>query len=142
MNEYILDMKKNTLLLGFDFGMKNIGISIGQTITKQARALSTIKANNGSPDWSIISNLITKWQPEAIIIGLPLNMDGSPSEMSIAAERFARRIKGRFNIKVFTHDERLTSFEAKQNHQSTNHQNIIDSIAASLILESWMQQYL
>lgn len=74
------------LLLGFDYGTKQIGVGVGQVITGQARALCILKAQNGVPDWQKVEALIKEWQPDAIVVGLPLNMDGSPSEMSARGE--------------------------------------------------------
>ena len=101
------------LLLGFDYGTKQIGVAVGQAVTGQARELKVLKAQNGVPDWQQVEALIREWQPDAMVVGLPLNMDGTPSDMSARAEKFARRLNGRFNLPVFTHDERLTTFEAK-----------------------------
>jgi putative Holliday junction resolvase len=101
------------LLLGFDYGTKQIGVAVGQVITGQARELCTLKAQNGVPDWDKVQALITEWKPDAIVVGLPLNMDGTPSEMSARAEKFSRKLNGRFNLPVYTHDERLTTFRSQ-----------------------------
>ena len=74
------------LLLGIDYGSKQIGVAVGQVITGQARELCVLKAQNGVPDWQKVEALIKEWQPDAIVVGLPLNMDGSASEMSARAE--------------------------------------------------------
>ena len=132
------------LLLGFDYGTKQIGVAVGQVITGQARDLCTLKAQQGVPDWSQIEALIREWKPDAIVVGLPLNMDGTPSEMSAKAEKFSRRINGRFNVPVYTHDERLTTFEAKGERMSRGGQkgsykdNPVDAIAAMLLLQGWL----
>ena len=132
------------LLLGFDYGTKQIGVAVGQVITGQARELCTLKATQGVPDWSQIEALIREWKPDAIVVGLPLNMDGTPSEMSVKAEKFSRRINGRFNVPVYTHDERLTTFEAKGERMSRGGQkgsykdNPVDAIAAMLLLQGWL----
>lgn len=133
------------LLLGFDYGTKQIGVAVGQVITGQARDLCTLKARQGVPDWSQIEALIREWKPDAIVVGLPLNMDGTPSDMSVKAEKFSRRINGRFNLPVYTHDERLTTFEAKGERMSRGGQrgssykdNPVDAIAAMLLLQGWM----
>lgn len=133
------------LLLGVDYGTKQIGFAVGQVITGQARELCTLKAQNGVPDWAKVEALIKEWQPDAIVVGLPLNMDGSPSEMSERAEKFARRLHGRFNIPVHTHDERLTTFEAKGERMARSGQrgsyrdNPVDAIAAKLLLQGWLE---
>ncbi|MDM3887508.1 Holliday junction resolvase RuvX [Pseudomonas sp. BCRC 81390] len=133
------------LLLGFDYGSKQIGVAVGQVVTGQARELCTLKAQNGVPDWAQVEKLIAEWKPDAIVVGLPLNMDGTPSEMSARAEKFARRLNGRFNLPVHTHDERLTTFEAKGERMARGGQrgsyrdNPVDAIAAALLLQGWLE---
>ncbi|MBD1549931.1 Holliday junction resolvase RuvX [Pseudomonas typographi] len=133
------------LLLGFDYGSKQIGVAVGQSITGQARELCTLKAQNGVPDWSRLEALVKEWQPDALVVGLPLNMDGSTSEMSERAVKFARRLHGRFNLPVHTHDERLTTFEAKGERLAHGGQrgsyrdNPVDAIAARLLLQGWLE---
>ncbi|WP_447594800.1 Holliday junction resolvase RuvX [Aquipseudomonas campi] len=134
------------LLLGFDYGTKQIGVAVGQVITGQARELCVLKAQNGVPDWQKVERLIKEWQPDAIVVGLPLNMDGSKSEMSDRAEKFARRLNGRFNLPVHTHDERLTTFEAKgerlaQGQRGGYRENPVDALAAALLLEGWLAEH-
>ncbi|AYC31142.1 Holliday junction resolvase RuvX [Pseudomonas cavernae] len=135
------------LLLGFDYGSKQIGVAVGQVVTGQARELCVLKAQNGVPDWQKVEALIREWQPDALVVGLPLNMDGSPSEMSERAEKFARRLHGRFNLPVHTHDERLTTFEAKgqrlaQGQRGGYRDNPVDALAAALLLQGWLEQHL
>jgi len=133
------------LLLGFDYGTKQIGVAVGQVITGQARELCVLKAQNGVPDWQKVEALIREWQPDAIVVGLPLNMDGTPSEMSARAEKFARRLNGRFNLPVHTHDERLTTYEAKGQrmrqgqHAGSYRDNPVDALAAALLLDGWLE---
>lgn len=134
------------LLLGFDYGTKQIGVAVGQAITGQARELCVLKAQNGVPDWSQLEKLVKEWQPDAMVVGLPLNMDGTPSEMSERAARFARRLHGRFNLPVHTHDERLTTFEAKghrlaQGQRDGYRQRPVDALAAALLLEGWLTEH-
>ncbi len=127
--------------MAFDFGSQKIGVAVGQSITRSATPTAIIKATNGKPDWYRIQQLIEEWQPDRLVIGLPLNMDGSESEMSRLARKFARRLNGRFNIPFEMMDERLTSFEARDHDESSaNTGSQIDDLAASLILESWFRQ--
>lgn len=138
-------MSAPRLLLGFDYGSKQIGVAVGQAITGQARELCVLKAQNGVPDWTQIEKLIQEWQPDAIVVGLPLNMDGTPSEMSARAEKFARRLNGRFNLPVFTHDERLTTYEAKGQRLALGQrggyrERPVDALAAALLLQGWLEQ--
>jgi putative Holliday junction resolvase len=137
--------KPPRLLLGFDYGSKQIGVAVGQVITGQARELCILKAQNGVPDWQKVEALIKEWQPDAIVVGLPLNMDGSKSEMSERAEKFARRLNGRFNLPVHTHDERLTTYEAKgqrlqQGQNSGYRERPVDALAAALLLQGWLEE--
>ncbi|MEX2326244.1 MAG: Holliday junction resolvase RuvX, partial [Pseudomonadales bacterium] len=102
------------LAMGFDFGMSRIGVAVGQSVTGTANPLTVLSARNGIPDWSQIENLISEWQPAVLVVGLPLNMDGTNSDMSDRARKFARRLAGRFNLPTTTMDERLTTREAKE----------------------------
>lgn len=133
------------LLLGFDYGTKQIGVAVGQMITGQARELCVLKARDGVPDWNQIEALLREWQPDALVVGLPLNMDGSPSEMSARAEKFARRLNGRYNLPVHTHDERLTTYEAKGERLRAGQTDgfrahPVDALAAALLLEGWLSE--
>ena len=122
--------------MGFDFGIKRIGIAVGQKVTKTATGLAVVKALDGIPKWDYLDTIVLDWQPERFIVGLPINMDGSKSEMSKRAQKFSRRISGRYNINSEMFDERLTSFEARE-HDGKTH---IDAIAAKIILESWLRE--
>lgn len=139
-------MSAPRLLLGFDYGTRQIGVAVGQGVTGQARELCTLKAQNGVPDWSRVEALIREWQPDALVVGLPLNMDGTPSEMSERAERFARRLAGRYSLPVHTQDERLTTYEAKgqrmrQGQHGGYRERPVDALAAALLLESWLAEH-
>jgi putative holliday junction resolvase len=132
-------------LLAFDYGTKNIGVATGQTITFSANSLAPLKARDGVPDWAQIEKIIQEWKPDLILVGLPLNMDDSESELSARARKFANRIHGRFGAKVEMVDERLTSFEAKgevmrRGGSRDYKHNPVDSIAARLILEAWLER--
>ena len=131
-------------LLAFDYGTKNIGVATGQTITSSANSLPPVKAKDGVPDWNRIEKLMADWKPDLVLVGLPLNMDDSESELSTRARKFANRIHGRFGVKIDMMDERLTTFEAKgevmRRRGSRDYKNNpVDSIAARLILEGWLE---
>lgn len=135
------------LYLGFDYGTRQIGVAVGQAVTGQARELLTLKAQNGVPDWQQIQRLLDEWRPSALVVGLPLNMDGTPSEMSERAERFARRLHGRYGLPVHTHDERLTTYAAKGERLQGGQRDCyrerpVDALAAALLLEGWLTQQL
>ncbi len=130
-------------LLSFDYGTKNIGVATGQTITSSANSLTPLKAKDGVPDWAQIEKIIGEWKPDLVLVGLPLNMDDTESELSTRARKFANRLHGRFGVKIEMVDERLSSFEAKgevmRSGGSRDYKNNpVDSIAARLILESWL----
>jgi len=132
-------------VLGFDYGLRRIGTAVGQTLTATATAGITITANNGKPDWQAISQLIDEWQPTALIVGLPLNMDDSEQQLTVAARRFGNRLHGRYRLPVYYADERLTSKEAAHQLQFSPHsvkkrklkRSAVDSLAAKLIIETW-----
>ena len=101
-------------VLGFDFGTKKTGVATGQSITATAAPLAPLAMRDGIPDWLVIERLLKEWQPQALLVGLPLNMDDTESELSHLARKFARRLHGRFNLPVFMVDERLTSRAARE----------------------------
>lgn len=130
-------------LLCFDYGLRQIGTAVGNLELGTAQPLTTIMATDGVPQWHQIEALLQEWKPKLVIVGIPLNMDGSESEMSARAKKFANRIHGRFGVPIALHDERLTSQEAKQMARETGHKGDyrkapIDALAASLILESYI----
>jgi putative holliday junction resolvase len=131
--------------MAFDFGTKQIGVAVGQTVTKAAQALTILKANNGAPDWQIIDLLVQEWQPDAFVVGLPLNMDGSVSHMSGRARKFSNRLTNRYHKPCHLVDERLSSVEARVELQtfdvSKKKKPKIDSFAAAVILRSWLAEY-
>lgn len=139
-------MTHYTRLLGFDFGKKKIGVAFGQTITNTAKALCNLPAVNGVPRWEDIKKLIDTWRPEALIVGLPLNMDGTEQPISQAATQFKETLKAKFSLPIFMQDERLTTVEARalvfeQGGYKALQEENIDAVAAVLILESWMHEH-
>jgi putative Holliday junction resolvase len=128
-------------LLGFDFGTQRTGIAVGQSITGTATALCTVNARNEQPDWDRILELIDEWQPDALVVGLPLHADGSDSEITRAARKFAQQLEGRSRLPVHIMDERLSSHAAKQlqHRDNTDSKAGIDAIAAMIILQNWLE---
>ncbi|MEO1817137.1 Holliday junction resolvase RuvX [Pseudomonas sp.] len=130
--------------MAFDYGTRQIGVAIGQTLTGSAEPLTNLRARDGVPDWEQVAKLIREWEPNVLVVGLPLNMDGSASDMSERAARFARRLNGRFQLPVETVDERLSTFEAKQHLKdqgrtpSSYRDDPVDSLAAALLLQTWL----
>ena len=137
--------KTQRTLLGFDFGTKRIGIAIAQEVTGIANPLTTVTAVKHKPDWDSISKIIKEWQPDLLVVGLPLHMDGTQQPMTQAARRFSNQLNGRYQIPIALMDERLSSNEAESilNEQSGSGSLFqdkaqIDMISAQLILQSWM----
>ncbi len=138
-------MPQTVTILAFDFGTRSIGAAVGQTLTGTADELAPLKAKDGIPNWDEIAKLIANWQPDTILVGLPLNMDGSESELGTRARKFANRIHGRFGLAVEMMDERLSTFSAKgeamqRGHRGNYRDKPVDSIAARLILESFFEE--
>jgi len=131
------------ILLGFDFGLKRIGVAVGQTVTETARPLVTLKASAGTPQWEVLSKLIKTWQPDALVVGIPLNMDGTEQPLSQSARQFAQQLHERFKLPVYEMDERLSTKDARERlfaqggYKALQHGQV-DSVAAQLILQNWL----
>ncbi len=131
-------------LLGFDFGMKSIGVAIGQEITGSARGLGSLKARDGIPNWDAVAGYLKEWQPDLLVVGLPLNMDGSEQPLTQNVRKFAARLQGRFGFQIAFQDERLTTTDARarlfeQGGYRALDKGRVDAVSAQLILESWME---
>ena len=136
--------KKIRTILAFDFGLRQIGVAVGNMALQSTQALAIVKAKNGKPDWQALEKIMQDWQPDLLVVGDPMNMDGSASEMGARAQKFARRLQGRWGTPIEMADERLSSFEAKelmreQGHRGNYKDEPIDSYAAELILQSWFR---
>ena len=137
---------KTKTVLGFDFGTKSIGVAVGQLITSSATPLLSLKAVDGIPNWDEIAKLIQEWQPDLVVVGLPLNMDGTEQEMTHRARKFANRLNAKFGVKIVTQDERLTTTDAKARlfelggfKALTKGQ--VDAVSAVLIVESYFENH-
>ncbi|RDI46546.1 Holliday junction resolvase RuvX [Aquicella lusitana] len=135
------------ILIGFDFGMKRIGVAIGQTITQTARPLDTIQSKEGEPNWDAITHLIKKWLPDALVVGIPLNMDGTDQAITHHARAFANKLHDRFKLPVYEMDERLTTKDARerlfiQGGYKALQGGQVDRVAAQLILQNWFAEKL
>ena len=139
-------IKPSGTIIAFDFGLRRIGVAVGQTLTGSANALAVVPFAN-KPDWQAITKILTDWKPAAIVVGLPLSGGGGETDMSKGARRFGRQLEGRFGIPVVFEDERLTSFSAEQRFVDARAQGgmrrkdaaMKDAIAAQIILENWLQ---
>lgn len=140
-------MSRPRTLLGFDYGTRRIGVAVGQEVTRSVAPLTTLSRKTDKPDWDAITRLIAEWQPDLLIVGLPLTLDGEDQEMTRRARRFGNQLKGRYNLPVELVDERLTSYEAQgllrqRSHSGAgrNDSQAVDEVAAQLILQSWFDQ--
>ena len=138
-------MTATTVILGFDFGMKYIGVATGQTLTKTATPITSIRATDGIPNWQEIEALIQTWQPTVLIVGIPLNMDDTPQLLTHCATKFANRLKHKFKLPVHLVDERLSTWEAKNRLTTTSKEFStkellqINAEAAAILVEQWLQ---
>ena len=133
-------------IMAFDFGTKRTGIAMGQRITQTANGIGCISARDGIPNWEQLDKLVEEWQPHAFVVGLPLNMDGSVSEMSRRANKFSNRLCARYARPSFTIDERLSTFAAKEEAKAQGHKghyksDPVDALAAQFIFESWFYEH-
>ena len=130
------------LVLAFDFGLKRIGVAIGETLLGQARALTAIAAEANDARFAAIAKLIAEWQPGRLVVGLPRSMDGSEHSMSARCRRFAHQLEGRFGLPVNLVDERLSSNEAERRLSTAGlysqaRKQQVDAIAAQIILQDY-----
>ena len=129
--------------MAFDFGTKNIGIAIGQEITKTASTFYSIHANDGLPDWVELDMIVKEWNPDLFVVGDPLNMDGTRSKIQDSSDKFSTVLSKRYDISIEKTDERLSSREAKERLENIQ-MGIKDSrnkhsISAQIILEDWFR---
>jgi len=125
------------VVIGFDFGLKRIGVAVGQTITKTAPPADIVTSKDGKPDWVHITKLFEQWQPHAILVGLPMRLNGEEQSLTQPARKFGQRLSGRYNRPIFYIEEQLSSIEAEQRvKKSCQH---IDDHAAQIILQNWLE---
>ena len=132
-------------VLAFDFGKKRIGVAVGDTVVGLAHPLTTIHSEKNDRRYSIIGELIENWHPVLLVVGLPCHMDGSEHEITRLSQRFARRLAGRFKIKVLLVDERYTSKTAsialrQAGVSGKKQKQFLDQIAAQHILQSFFDE--
>lgn len=142
----LLEQLPEGTVLAFDFGKKRIGVAIGNTTLGVAHPLATIDSEVTERRFSMIAQLIGAWQPIVLlVVGLPLHRDGTTHELTHLSKRFARRLQGRFNIKVVLQDERYTSQTASAELRAVGivgrkQKSILDQMAAQQILQSFFDE--
>lgn len=131
----------STVVMAFDYGTTEIGIAVGQTITNTAQGVKTLNVSGDTPPWRELVNVVKEHQPGTLLVGLPINMDGTESDMSRAARNFASEMATRTGLPVELEDERLTTREAKSGLADARAAGIAQTdheLAACLIAESWL----
>ncbi|MFN3883770.1 MAG: Holliday junction resolvase RuvX [Rhodocyclaceae bacterium] len=128
-------------MLAFDFGLRRIGVAIGETYLCSARPLTTIEAEANAQRFSAIDRLIGEWRPARLVVGLPAHVDReTPHEFAARCERFARQLAGRYRLPVEFVDERYSSWEAETQRRVGKRKTHLDAEAAAIILQTWFDQ--
>lgn len=135
-------------VLAFDFGINHIGVAVGNEDLGTAQALKAIKAQDGIPNETQLSEIFKQWQPDYLVVGLPINMDGTDEPMTPRARKFGHRLMSKYHLRVYFKDERLSSVAAKDEiftHQGgyralVKNKGRIDATAARVILESFFDE--
>lgn len=122
--------------LAFDFGLRHIGVAVAEERIGHARAVATIGARDGAPHWQQLDALMAEWKPAQLVVGLPLNMDGTASAMCDRARAFGAALERRYGIPVAYADERLSTFEAKDRGAPPGD---VHALAAEVIAETWLR---
>ena len=135
------DFNSPQLIIAFDFGTQKTGMAVGSSMIESATPLALFPMKDGIPNWDELLKIIKQHQPNLFLVGLPLNMDDSESELSTRARKFARRLRHQTNIETLMVDERLTTREARDELDHYHAQGrakklAADSIAAALFIES------
>jgi len=124
------------IVLGFDFGVKRIGIAMGNTLTGQAQPLRVISAIDNATRFKIIGDLIAEWSPARLVVGEPRHPDGAEHDMTLRSRRFANQLHGRFNLPVELVDERYSSAVI-----ASKRGQVIDDQAAAIILQQYFDAH-
>lgn len=133
-------------VLAFDFGMRRLGIAVGNSETRHAQALTTLDVSDKVRRFAAIAALIEEWQPVRLVVGLPLSLDGAEHELTRRCRRFANQLRGRFGLPVEMVDERLTSADADATLRDagfdwTTRKSRLDAVAAQVILQSHFNEH-
>ena len=126
-------------IVSFDYGEKKIGVAVGQTDTKTSSPLQIIFYKNNKVNFNEINTLLDEWKPDLILVGKPLNMDGSESEIMKKVEKFFKELKKNSDAKFEYVDERLTTFEARDILKESNNDNV-DANAAKILIDNWFNR--
>ncbi|MDC0213311.1 Holliday junction resolvase RuvX [Gammaproteobacteria bacterium] len=131
-------------IIAVDFGLTYIGLAVGQTVTNSATGIATLRAKSGKPNWKELADIVAEFSPSLLLVGLPLNMDGTESEMSKKAEIFARKLEQKTKTPTSLVDERLSSKEAieiaNRGRKKAHHDGSVHEISACLIAQTWLNE--
>lgn len=119
----------------FDFGLKHIGVAVALSDQNVARGIATVAAADGQPHWPSLDALLDEWRPDCLVVGDPLNMDGSASPMAARARDFGQQVAERYGLAVDLVDERLSTFEALSRGADERDSH---AVAAETIAETWL----
>jgi putative Holliday junction resolvase len=138
-----LAAKPDATVLAFDFGARRIGVAVGTTQLRSARPLTTIDTERNDERFAAIGALVAEWQPDRLVVGLPLHADGTPHAMTDRARRFAHRLEGRYRLPVVMVDERHTTELARSalhadGRGGREHRGLRDAVAAQIILQAYL----
>ena len=125
-------------IVAFDFGIKKIGVAVGQTETNTSSPLHVIQNKDNKINWNEISIVLDEWKPDLILIGKPLNMDGTDSEIMKKVDKFFQKLKSTYEAEYQYVDERLTTFEAREILKE-NEKDFVDANAAKILIDSWFE---
>lgn len=137
-----------TTVLAFDYGLRRIGVAVGNALIESSNPLTTLHTRGDEPDWSALTRLVDEWSPELILVGLPLMLDDTRSTNAAAAERFAATLAGLTGREVLLVDEKLSSVEAREQIRESRQAGLrkrtrrgdVDKFAAQVILRTWLNQ--
>lgn len=130
--------EKIETILAFDYGLKRVGVAIGNTLTHSARGLTVIAAQ-GDQRWQRVAELIKEWQPQALVVGVPFHPDGAEHENTRLSRKFGRQLYGRFQLAVYEVDERYTTTSA---YSAGANEQTVDAVSAAIILEQYLHNHI
>lgn len=142
-----LSSQSFTVVIGFDYGARRIGVAVGNRVSGSARALEVVGNGANGPDWTRIAALLREWRPDALLVGLPLTLDSGEQANSRNSRAFAEALRERYALPVAMVDERLTSRAASERFAERRaggsakrkHAATLDAIAAEIIVEQWLR---
>ena len=139
-------IRSDGTVLGFDVGMRRIGVAVGNAMTGGARAVAVVDVRDAGPEWAQVERLLREWRPDGLIIGDPMTLDGGDQPIRVHAQAFARALQARYRLPVVMMDERSSSREAAarfardraDGRKRRRDAAQLDAVAAAVIVERWL----